>query len=176
MKETDLKKCIRNVPNFPIKGVMFRDITTLVQDPVAFKFVIDKFYNRYRDRKIDMIVAIEARGFIFGGALASRLGCGFVPARKAGKLPSEIIEEKYDLEYGTASLQIHSDSITKGQHVIILDDLLATGGTIGATARLVERLGGVVDEIAVIVELSFLKGREKLKKYKVYSMVNYESE
>ena len=176
MKEIDLKKFIRNVPDFPIKGVMFRDITTLVQDPFAFKYVTDKFYDRYRDKRIDLIVAIEARGFIFGGALADRLGCGFVPARKAGKLPSEVIEEKYELEYGTASLQIHSDSIAKGQHVIILDDLLATGGTIGATARLVERLGGVIDEIAVIVELSFIGGREKLKKYSVYSMVDYESE
>jgi adenine phosphoribosyltransferase len=176
MKMEDLKKKIRNVPDFPIKGVVFRDITTLTRDARAFKFVIDKLYDRYKDKKIKQIVGIESRGFIFGGALADRLECGFVPARKPGKLPAETIEESYALEYGIASLQLHIDAIKKGEKVVILDDLLATGGTLAATARLVERLGGKVEEIVVIVELSFLRGREKLKDYRLYSMVDYESE
>ena len=176
MKEINLKEFIRNVPDFPIEGVMFRDITTLVKEPEAFKYTIDKLFERYRHRKIDLVVAVESRGFVFGGALADRLGCGFVPARKAGKLPAAIIEEKYDLEYGTASLQLHSDAVAKGQRVVIIDDLLATGGTLCATAKLVEKLGGIIDEVAVVIELSFLKGRGRLKNYKVYSMVDYESE
>jgi len=176
MTTDQLKSKIRNVPDFPIKGIMFRDITTLVKDPAAFKYVIDTLTERYRDRKIDQIIGIESRGFIFGGALAHRLGCGFIPARKPGKLPAETIEESYELEYGRTSLQLHIDSIKKGDRIVIIDDLLATGGTIRATANMVERLGGEILEIAVVVELTFLKGREKLKNYNIYSMVEYDSE
>ena len=176
MKLNDLKSKIRDVPDFPISGIMFRDITTLLEDTEAFKFVLDHLYDRYRDKKIDRLVAIESRGFIFGGALADRLGCGFVPARKAGKLPADTVEESYSLEYGTATLQLHADAIEKGQRILILDDLLATGGTLAATAKLVERLGGEVIEIAVLIELTFLKGRELIKDYPFYSMVEYETE
>lgn len=176
MKLEDLKRKIRDVPNFPIQGIMFRDITTLLEDTAAFRFVIDHLYERYRNRDIDKIVAIESRGFIFGGALADRLKCGFVPARKAGKLPADTIEESYNLEYGTASLQLHADAIGKGQRILILDDLMATGGTLAATAKLVERLGGEVVEIAVLVELASLKGRKALGEVPFYSMVRYESE
>jgi adenine phosphoribosyltransferase len=171
-----LASSIRTIPDFPKKGIMFRDITTLVKDRAAFGFVIDQLYNRYRDRRIDQIVGIESRGFIFGGALADRLKCGFIPARKLGKLPAETIEESYELEYGRTSLQMHIDSIKKGDRVIVLDDLLATGGTLRATANMVERLGGEIVEIAVIIELTFLKGREKLKNYSIYSMIEYDSE
>ncbi|OGC94805.1 MAG: adenine phosphoribosyltransferase [candidate division Zixibacteria bacterium RBG_16_53_22] len=176
MTADELKSKIRNVPDFPIKGIMFRDITTLVNDSAAFKYVIDKLYERYRDKGIDQIVGIESRGFIFGGALAHRLCCGFVPARKLGKLPAATIEESYELEYGRTSLQLHTDSIKPGQRVVILDDLLATGGTLRATANMVERLGGEIYEIAVVIELSFLNGREKLKNHSFYSMVQYDSE
>jgi adenine phosphoribosyltransferase len=176
MTTEELKNKIRNVPDFPIKGVMFRDITTLVNDKAAFKYVVNQLYERYKDKKIDRVIGIESRGFIFGGALAHSLCCGFVPARKLGKLPYKTIEESYELEYGRTSLQLHIDSINKGDRVIILDDLLATGGTIRATANMVERLGGEIIEIAVVIELSFLKGREKLKNYEVYAIVDYDSE
>lgn len=176
MKTEDLKSRIRNVPDFPIKGVMFRDITTLLEDKEAFGFVIEYLYRRYRNEGIDKIVAIESRGFIFGGALADRLNCGFVPARKAGKLPADTIEESFNLEYGTASLQIHTDAINKGEKIVVLDDLLATGGTLAATARLVERLGGRIIEMAVIIELKFLNGRKKLGRRAVHSIVTYDSE
>lgn len=176
MKLNDLKSKIRDVPDFPISGIMFRDITTLLEDTEAFRFVLDHLYDRYRDKKIDRLVAIESRGFIFGGALADRLGCGFVPARKAGKLPADTVEESYSLEYGTATLQLHADAIEKGQKILVFDDLLATGGTLAATAKLVERLGGEIIEIAVLIELSFLKGKDYLKGYPLYSMVEYETE
>ncbi len=176
MKLDDLKSKIRDVPDFPIKGIMFRDITTLLDDTEAFRFVIDHFYDRYRNKKIDRLVAVESRGFIFGGALADRLGCGFVPARKAGKLPADTVEESYSLEYGTATLQLHADALEKGQRILIFDDLLATGGTLAATAKLVERLGGEIIEIAVLINLTFLKGRGLIKDYPFYSMVEYETE
>lgn len=176
MKLDDLKSKIRDVPDFPIKGIMFRDITTLLDDTEAFMFVIDHLYDRYRDKKIDRLVAVESRGFIFGGALADRLGCGFVPARKAGKLPADTVEESYSLEYGTATLQLHADAIEKGQKILIFDDLLATGGTLAATAKMVKQLGGEIVEIAVLIELTFLKGRELIKDYPFYSMVEYETE
>lgn len=176
MKLDDLKSKIRDVPDFPIKGILFRDITTLLEDTEAFKFVIDHLYDRYRDKRIDRVVAIEARGFIFGGALADRLGCGFVPARKAGKLPADTVEESYSLEYGTATLQLHADAIEKGQRILVFDDLLATGGTLAATAKMVEQLGGEIVEIAVLIELTFLKGKDYLKDYSLYSMMEYETE
>ena len=176
MTTDELKSKIRNVPDFPIKGVMFRDITTLVKDKAAFKYVVEQLYERYKDMKIDQVIGIESRGFIFGGALAHRLCCGFVPARKLGKLPAQTIEESYELEYGRTSLQLHTDAVKKGDRVIILDDLLATGGTLRATAKMVERLGGTIVEIAVVIELSFLNGRDKLRNYNLYSMVVYDSE
>jgi adenine phosphoribosyltransferase len=176
MNLEDLKGKIRNIPDFPIKGVVFRDITTLISNPEALKFTIDHLHERYKNNKPDLIVGIESRGFIFGGALADRLGVGFIPARKPGKLPWEIVEESYELEYGNATLQIHADAIEKGQRILILDDLLATGGTLAATAKLVEKLGGVIEEIAIIIELTFLNGREKLPGKKIYSLVQYDSE
>jgi adenine phosphoribosyltransferase len=176
MTTDELKSKIRNVPDFPIKGVMFRDITTLIKDKTAFKYVIDQLYERYKDKKIDQIIGIESRGFIFGGALAHRLCCGFIPARKPGKLPAKTIEESYELEYGRTSLQLHVDAIKPGDRVVVLDDLLATGGTLRATANMVERLGGTIVEIAVIIELTFLKGRDKLKNYDIYAMLEYDSE
>jgi adenine phosphoribosyltransferase len=176
MNLDDLKGKIRNIPDFPIKGVVFRDITTLISNPEAFKFAIDHLHERYSNNKPDLIVGIESRGFIFGGALADRLGVGFVPARKPGKLPADTVEESYELEYGKATLQIHADAIEKGQRILILDDLLATGGTLAATAKLVEKLGGIIEEIVIIIELTFLKGREKLPGKNIYSLVQYDSE
>ena len=176
MNLDDIKDVIRNVPDFPIKGVVFRDITTLIGDSRAFGFVINHLAERYKNSKLDSVVGIESRGFIFGGALADRLKIGFVPARKRGKLPWKTIEESYKLEYGKSSLQMHSDAIKKGERVLILDDLLATGGTMNATSRLVEKLGGVIDEIAVIIELNYLNGRQKLLGKSLYSLVQYDSE
>ena len=176
MKLEDLKGRIRNIPDFPIKGVIFRDISTLIRDPEAYRFTINHLYERYKERELDLLIGIESRGFIFGGALADRLGIGFIPARKPGKLPWDTIEESYDLEYGKATLQIHSDAIKKGERVLILDDLLATGGTLAATAKLVEKLGGVIEEIAIIIELIFLNGRQKLPGKNIYSLVQYDSE
>lgn len=176
MNIEDLKGKIRDVPDFPLKGITFRDITTLINDGEAFRFVIDSLHQRYRGKGIDRIVGIESRGFIFGGALADRLGCGLVIARKPGKLPADTLEESYELEYGKATLQIHTDSIKLGERILIIDDLLATGGTLAATAGLVERLGGEIAEIAVIIELTFLNGRKKLGSNKFYSMLSYDSE
>ena len=173
MNIDDLKNKIRNVPGFPRKGIIFRDITTLINDGDALRFVIDQFHIRYRDKSIFRVVGIESRGFIFGGALADRLGCGFVIARKPGKLPAEIIEESYTLEYGQASLQIHADSIKAGEKVVIIDDLLATGGTLEAASKLVDRLGGEIFEIAVVIELAFLEGRERLRDRRLFSLICY---
>lgn len=172
----DLKKKIRDIPNFPKQGIMYRDITTLLADAEAFRHTVDRLADQYKDKGISKIVSIESRGFIFGAALAYKLGCAFVAARKAGKLPHKTIKEEYQLEYGTDGLELHTDSVDKGEKVIIIDDLLATGGTIEATCRLVERLGGVVAGIAVIIELSFLPGRKRLSKYEVVSLVEYDGE
>ncbi|MCP4582443.1 MAG: adenine phosphoribosyltransferase [candidate division Zixibacteria bacterium] len=176
MNQEQLKQKIRNVPDFPKKGIVFRDITTLVQDGPAFKAVNDHLHDRYKDKNLDAVLGIESRGFIFGGALADRLGIGFIPARKPGKLPAETISESYDLEYGQATLEIHKDSITKGMKVLVVDDLLATGGTLEATAKLVERLGGEVAEIWVMIELSFLGGMSKIAKFPYFSLIQYDSE
>ncbi len=172
----DLKSKIRNIPDFPKKGIVFRDISTLLQDKEAFNYSVERLAERYLDKKIDMIVAIESRGFIFGGALADRMDAGFVPVRKLGKLPYETIKKDYSLEYGHATLEMHKDAIQPGKRVLIVDDLLATGGTLSATCGLVEKLGGVVAGIAVLIELSFLKGREKFSKYDFCSIIQYESE
>ena len=172
----DLKSKIRTVPDWPKKGIMFRDITPLLQDKKAFKYVIDKFYKRYKGKNIDVIVAIESRGFIFGSVLAYKLGCSFVPIRKEGKLPHKTMKQEYSLEYGNAVVEIHEDAIKQGDKVLIVDDLIATGGTISATIKLVELLGGKIIEIAFVIELIDLKGREKLKDYNVFSLVEFEGE
>jgi len=171
-----LKKKIRDVPDFPKKGVVFKDVTTLLKDADAFRTVMDHLHEQYRDAGLEAVVGIESRGFIFGAALADRLGIGFIPARKLGKLPADIVAEAYSLEYGTASLEIHRDAITPGMRVVIIDDLLATGGTLAATCRLVEKLGGIVAGIWILVELSFLHGADKLKQYPFYSLIKYEGE
>jgi len=171
-----LKKKIRDIPDFPQEGIIFRDITTLLKDRGAFHEVVSLLVDRYRDRPIDLVCGIEARGFVFGGVLAEKLHCGFVPVRKAGKLPAATINEEYTLEYGTAQLEIHKDAVTPGKNVLIVDDLLATGGTLAATCRLTERLGGNVYGIAVIIELAFLNGRDKLSGYDLFSLITYDSE
>lgn len=172
----DLKSKIRTVPDWPKKGIMFRDITTLLQDKEAFKYAMDKFYERYKNKDIDIVVGIESRGFIFGSALAYLLGVSFVPVRKEGKLPHKTMKQEYALEYGNAVVEIHTDAIQKGQKVLICDDLIATGGTVMATIRLVELLGGEVIECAFLVELLDLKGREKLKGCNMFSLIEFEGE
>ncbi len=171
----EFEKLIRDVPDFPKKGIIFKDITTLLQDGDAFRQAMNQIMKKYldADAKIDKVVGIEARGFILGGVLAYKLGCGFVPARKPGKLPAQTIREEYTLEYGSNALEIHQDSINKGERVLIVDDLLATGGTALATARLVEKLGGEIVAIQFLIELGFLRGREKLLKYPLHSLIVY---
>jgi len=172
----DLKKVIRNIPDFPKKGIIFRDITTLIQDSDAFSYVIDVFHERYKIKRIDVVAGIEARGFIFGGALANKLGVGFVPIRKKGKLPWKTISETYSLEYGTDTMELHEDAIKKGQKVLLLDDLIATGGSLNAAGKLIERLGGEIVEVAVVIELVDLKGREAILPKKLFSLVEFEGE
>jgi len=169
----DLKKFIRDIPDFPQKGVMFRDITTILKNPEAFKFCIDSIVNKYKNSKIDKVVSIEARGYIFGGAIAYNLGCGIVPVRKIGKLPAETVRMEYELEYGKNVIEIHKDGIEKGERVLLFDDVLATGGTMLAACKLVESLGGVVVACAFIANLTYLSGTEKLKDYTVYALVEY---
>ncbi len=169
----DLKKYIRDVPDFPQRGVMFRDITTLIKEPKAFRYVIDAFVEKYRNVKIDKIVSVEARGYIFGGALAYELGCGLVPVRKQGKLPAETIRLEYDLEYGKNVIEIHKDGIKKGERILTLDDVLATGGTMLATCKMVEMLGGLVVGCAFVAILSYLPGTKTLKEYNIFSVVEY---
>lgn len=172
----DLKQKIRNVQDFPKPGIGFKDITTLIKDAAAFNQSIDALANQYNPDDIDVIVGIEARGFIFGAALAYKWGKGFVPVRKPGKLPAEKIREEYQLEYGTDAVEIHNDAITPGQRVLIIDDLLATGGTVAAAANLVERLSGTIIGISFLIELSFLNGREKLTRYNVHSLITFADE
>lgn len=172
----DLKESIRSIPGWPIDGVIFRDLTTLMKDPKALKASCDILYDRYKGNGVDKIVGIDARGFVFGAVLAYKLGIGFVPVRKKGKLPAKTLEESYSLEYGEDILEIHEDSIEKGEKVIVVDDLIATGGTIGATVRLVEKLGGELLECAFIVELPDLKGREKVPGVKIFSITEFDGE
>ena len=169
-----LKKLIREVPDFPKPGILFYDITTLLKDKVGLATLIDKFSEHYIGRNVDLVLGMEARGFIFAPALAYRLNAGFVPVRKPGKLPAETVKYDYALEYGTNSLEIHKDAIQKGQRVLIVDDLLATGGTAQATAKLAESLGAKIAGLGFVVELEFLKGREKLKGYEVMSLLRYD--
>jgi len=173
---SDLRSVIRSIPDFPKKGILFRDITTLLKEPAALAEAIDRLSNRYAGAGIEKVVCIESRGFVLGGALAQRLHAGFVPVRKPGKLPAETLREEYALEYGTDAVEIHRDAIQAGDRVLIHDDLLATGGTAAATCKLVESLGGRILGIAFLVELSFLKGRDRLRAYDVFSVVEYSSE
>ncbi|MBW2970665.1 adenine phosphoribosyltransferase [Candidatus Woesearchaeota archaeon] len=172
----DLKSKIRTIPHFPKQGVMFKDITPLLQDPEAFCHVIKRLAKEYKDKNVDIVASAESRGFIFGAALANEMKLSFVPLRKPGKLPYKTIRQEYVTEYSTDGFEIHVDAIKKGDCVLIIDDLLATGGTSKAMVNLVERLGGKVVGIAFLIELGFLKGREMLKGYDVFSLVNYESE
>jgi adenine phosphoribosyltransferase len=170
----DLKKLIREVPDFPKPGILFYDITTLLKDRQGFARLIDALTDYYINQDIDLVLGIEARGFIFGPALAYRLNAGFVPVRKPKKLPSKVLQWKYELEYGSDTLEIHEDAIARGQRVLIVDDLLATGGTAKAAVDMVKALGGDICGLGFVVELDGLKGREKLKGYDVYSLLHYE--
>jgi adenine phosphoribosyltransferase len=175
-----IKSKIRTVEDYPKKGIMFRDITTLIKDPVGFRLVIDSLTQRYiqGDVTFDMIVGIESRGFIIGGALAYTLGKGFVPIRKKGKLPAEKVSQEYALEYGNDSIEMHTDSIKQGTRVLVVDDLLATGGTALAAAALIEKLGGIIAEMCFIVDLPDVGGAKRLKEknYKVYALTEFEGE
>ncbi len=175
-----IKSKIRTVEDYPKKGIMFRDITTLIKDPVGFRLVIDNLTQRYIEgtTKFDVIVGIESRGFIIGGALAYALGRGFVPIRKKGKLPAKTVSQEYALEYGNDSIEMHTDSIVKGTRVLVVDDLLATGGTALAAAALIEKLGGVIAEMCFIVDLPDVGGAKKLKKkkYKIFALAEFEGE
>ena len=173
MASTDLAELIRNVPDFPIPGIQFKDITTLLGDGPAFGQVVDTLAARYEGRGIDAIVGIESRGFIFSAPLAYRLGIGLVPVRKHGKLPAATHQVEYDLEYGSNKLEIHRDAFKPGARVVVIDDLLATGGTGAAACTLVEMAGGVVEEVAFVIELAFLQGRAKLQRYPIFSLVQY---
>lgn len=173
MAEMNLSDLIRNIPDFPIPGIQFKDITTLLSDGPAFGQVVDAFASRYEGRGIEAVVGIESRGFIFSAPLAYRLGVGLVPVRKHGKLPAATHRIEYDLEYGSNKLEIHRDALKPNARVVVIDDLLATGGTVAAACQLVEMAGGVVDEVAFVIELAFLKGREKLASYPVFSLVQY---
>ena len=170
----DLARLIRSIPDFPIPGILFRDITTLIRDGEALQETIDTMVEHYIDTDIDAIVAIEARGWIFGAPLAYELGAGFVPVRKPSKLPSEKVSISYSLEYGANTLEMHKDALTPGTKVWIVDDLLATGGSAKAACQLVEKLGGVVVGLAFLIELVDLHGRDKLKGYDIYTMVQFE--
>jgi adenine phosphoribosyltransferase len=170
----DLKKLIREVPDFPRPGILFYDITTLLKDKCGFRGVIDGLKYHYRDAKVDTVVGVEARGFIFAPALAYALGAGFVPVRKPKKLPAECVSVSYDLEYGTDTLEMHRDAVSSGHRVLIVDDLLATGGTARAAARMVEEAGGIVAGLGFVIELTFLKGREKLAGRDVFSLLQYD--
>ena len=173
-----LKSKVRTIPDFPHKGIMFRDVTTLIKDAEGFKEVIDKFIERYKNMDIDYIMGMEARGFIIGGPLAYALGKGFIPVRKPGKLPSASISYEYDLEYGKSTLELHTDAIKKGDKVLLIDDLLATGGTALAGAKLAEQLGGEVVEMAFIINLPVVGGRKRLTElgYKVFNLIEFEGD
>jgi adenine phosphoribosyltransferase len=171
-----IRKAIRDIPDFPRPGIVFKDITPLLGDGPLFAKTIDVLAERYRDKQIDMVLGIESRGFIVGAALAYKLGAGFCVVRKPGKLPYDTHSASYELEYGTDSLEIHIDAIPQNARVLIVDDLIATGGTAAATAQLVSKLGGEVVECAFVIELSFLKGRDKLQPYGVFSLVHYDAE
>lgn len=173
MGSIDLKDYIRDIPDFPKKGIIFKDITPLLQNPEAFKNSVDEMCGRFKNKKIDVVVSVESRGFILGAAVAYKLGAGFVPVRKKGKLPFRTERVTYELEYGTDTLEIHCDAIKKGQNTLIIDDLLATGGTTKATIDLVEKHGGKVAGVVFLIELEFLKGRKKIEAYPVHALIKY---
>ena len=172
-KKIDLKKYIRNIPNFPKAGILFRDITTLLKNKKAYKLAVDALVDKYKNKKIDIVVAIEARGFILGGAIAHKLGAGFVPVRKKGKLPAKTNSVTYALEYGTDTLEMHHDAIKPKDRVLIVDDLLATGGTVKAVVDLIKQQKAKITGIAFLIELTDLKGKDKLKGYPIYSLIKY---
>jgi adenine phosphoribosyltransferase len=169
----DLKQHIRHVPDFPKAGILFYDITTLLRDPVGFKTTIELLSTPYVEQGIDAVVGIESRGFILGAAVAERIGAGFIPVRKPGKLPARAIKEIYDLEYGKDALEIHEDAVAKGQRILIVDDVLATGGTAAAAVQLVRKLGGELHGLTFLIELLFLNGRQKIEAENVYSVLKY---
>jgi adenine phosphoribosyltransferase len=171
-----LSDAIRNIPDFPKKGIVYRDITTLLKDPLTFKKAIDLMTDHYADADIDKVVCIESRGFIIGSAIAVGLGAGFVPIRKKGKLPARVITEEYNLEYGTDTIEMHSDSIKAGENILMHDDLLATGGTMCAAIKLVGSLEANIVGVSFLIELSYLNGRNKFKGYDVFSLIKYDSE
>ena len=167
---------IRSIPDFPKKGIVFRDITTLLKDGKAFSSAVNLLYDQYKDSRVTKIVGIESRGFILGSVLAYRLGIGFVPIRKPGKLPAPSFRQDYALEYGTDAIEIHKDAIAQGERVVLHDDLLATGGTMAAACKLVEMLGGTIVGLSFLIELSFLNGRNHLANYDIFSLLSYDSE
>ena len=172
----DLKERIRSVPHWPIDPVTFRDITTLLQDPEAFQWTCDQFYQRYKTMDLQKVVGIDARGFLFGAVLAYKLGIGFTPVRKQGKLPPPVASQEYTLEYGSNVVEISQDGIHKGDRVVIVDDLIATGGTAGAAVQLVEKMGGEIMELAFVIDLPDLNGKEKLNGHKVFCLVEFDGE
>jgi adenine phosphoribosyltransferase len=173
MSQFDLASLVRNIPDFPMPGIQFKDITTLLRNGEAFVQVIDQLVERYRNQDIDAIAGIESRGFIFSAPIAYKLGIGLVPIRKPGKLPSETYQIEYALEYGTNKLEIHRDALNPGDRVVVVDDLLATGGTISAACSLIEQAGGQVAELAFLIELGFLNGRSQLGDYSIFSLIQY---
>lgn len=172
-RETHLRSLIRDVPDFPQPGILFKDITTLIRDREAFRDVIDGIARAYRGLQIDLVVGVESRGFIFAAPVALDLHAGFVPVRKPGKLPAHVISQSYALEYGRNTLELHDDAIVPGQRILIVDDVLATGGSLEATIALVERLGGIVVGVSVVIELGFLSGRERLAGHSIHSLITY---
>jgi len=173
---SELRESIRSIPDYPKQGIVFRDITSLLSDPEMLRKAVDKLKSPYENQGIDCVVGIESRGFIFGSILAYLLGASFIPVRKKGKLPYKTISETYSLEYGTDTLEIHEDAVKQDQKVLIVDDLLATGGTVSATSRLIEKLGGKICGICFLIELSFLDGRGKLGDYPIHSLIDFDSE
>ena len=169
----ELKSYIREVADFPKPGINFYDITTLLKDPVGLRQTMDAFVEHFSDQKVDQVIGIESRGFMFAPILAMEMGAGFVPVRKPGKLPAEVVAQTYDLEYGTDTVEMHADAVDQGTRVLIVDDVIATGGTAAATAQLVEKQGGQLVGFAFVVELTFLNGREKLKPHRVDSLIRY---
>lgn len=170
----DIKAVIRTIPDFPIKGIQFRDITTLLLDAGTFRKTCDRFYDHYKGKGVTKVAGVESRGFVFGAVLAYKLGVGFIPIRKPGKLPAKTIAEEYELEYGKSCVEVHSDAVAKGDRIVLVDDLIATGGTAAASARLLERLGGTVVGCAFVVDLPDLHGKEKLARYPVLTLVAFE--
>jgi adenine phosphoribosyltransferase len=173
MSAERIRAAIRDVPDFPQPGILFKDITPVLRDPGLFRDAVSLFVERHRAGRIDRVACVESRGFLFGGAVAAELGAGLLPIRKKGKLPWRTLQESYALEYGTATIEVHEDALDQGDRVLLLDDVLATGGTARACALLIERLGGTVEEVDFLIELSFLKGREKLTPYEVFAPIAF---